>query len=77
MVRSSIPQSTDGHLAKRGEESKSAINPLKDAFNAFGGDTSHALDGAENILTNIFPKNLANAYVTGLNGHVELKKKSS
>lgn len=71
----------DNRLMKRGEESIISTNPLKDAFNAFGSDrsgnslASAALDGAENILTNKFPRQLANAYVTGLNGHYTLPQK--
>ncbi|CAD6579893.1 MAG: hypothetical protein ASARMPRED_009287 [Alectoria sarmentosa] len=72
---------TNDRLVKRAEELTTSTNPLKDAFNAFGFDksgnslASGALDSAEIIITNKFPEDLQNAYVTGLNGHYTLPQK--
>ena len=52
--------------------------PLQDAFTHLNGKISrahHAIDGAKGILTNKFPQNQANAYVTGLYGYYELPEK--
>ena len=49
-------------------------DPLKSALNLFGADKAgnpyagSALQGATTVLTNKFPKEKANAYVTGLTG---------
>ncbi|KAG8530496.1 uncharacterized protein KY384_004999 [Bacidia gigantensis] len=68
-------------LVKRAEEVLSTINPLKDALSNFGADKqgksfiSSAMDSAEGIITNKFPKDKPNSFVTGLEGHYTLAKK--
>ncbi|MCJ1470888.1 DENN domain-containing protein 5A [Pseudocyphellaria aurata] len=71
-----------GRLFKRAEEAITSTNPLKDALSNFGIDKQGsnlaiaAIDSAEGILTNKFPDDKPNAYVTGLEGHYMLTKKT-
>lgn len=80
-IRRSSFHYVEGHLEKREEEISTTTNALKEAFNLFGFDKSgksratNALDGAEEIICNRFPKGLQNAYITGLTGHYKLPEK--
>ncbi|KAL8656520.1 MAG: hypothetical protein Q9226_002647 [Calogaya cf. arnoldii] len=79
--RSLLPQIFGNRLFKRGEETTTSMNPLKEAFNKFGKDqngnslASKAIDSTKQIFTNKFPDKRPRAYVTGLNGKIKLEQK--